>query len=108
VELPAACKELEAKMGAGQPEPGIGLFVAGVFVTLMPLVGGIYAGKYLFKMHPAIILGACSGARAVTAALGTIEDAAQSKVPALGYTVTYAVGNTLLIIWGVVIVIRLG
>jgi putative transport protein len=26
-------------------------------------------------------------------------------VPALGYTVTYAVGNTLLIIWGVVVVV---
>ncbi|MBU4234238.1 MAG: hypothetical protein KKF43_17140, partial [Proteobacteria bacterium] len=36
------------------------------------------------------------------------QDAAQSKVPALGYTVTYAVGNTLLIIWGVVIVLLLG
>jgi hypothetical protein len=28
--------------------------------------------------------------------------------PALGYTVTYAVGTTLLIIWGVVIVLLLG
>jgi len=26
-------------------------------------------------------------------------------VPALGYTVTYAVGNTLLTIWGLVIVL---
>ncbi|MHB8068943.1 MAG: aspartate-alanine antiporter [Desulfobaccales bacterium] len=93
---------------AGLKEAGIRLFLAGVFVSLMPFVVGIYAGKYLFKMHPAIILGACSGARAVTAALGAIQDAAQSKVPALGYTVTYAVGNTLLIIWGVVIVLMLG
>jgi putative transport protein len=28
-------------------------------------------------------------------------------VPALGYTVTYAVGNTLLTIWGMVIIILL-
>ena len=34
-----------------------------------------------------------------------IEDVAKSKVPALGYTVTYAVGNTLLTIWGLVIVL---
>jgi putative transport protein len=92
----------------GLKQAGIGLFFAGVFVTIMPLVVGIYAGKYLFKMHPAITLGACSGSRAVTAALGAIQEAAQSKVPALGYTVTYAVGNTLLIIWGVVIVLLLG
>jgi len=44
-------------------------------------------------------------ARTTGAALGAVQDAVQSKVPALGYTVTYAVGNTLLIIWGVVIVL---
>jgi putative transport protein len=28
-------------------------------------------------------------------------------VPALGYTVTYAVGNTLLTIWGMVVILLL-
>ena len=37
--------------------------------------------------------------------IGAVEDAVGSETPALGYTVTYAVGNTLLIIWGVVIVL---
>ena len=32
---------------------------------------------------------------------------AKSQVPALGYTVTYAVGNTLLTIWGMVIIMLL-
>ena len=92
---------------AGLKQAGLLLFFAGIFITLMPFVVGLFAGKYLFKMHPAIILGACAGARTTTAALGAIQDAAQSKVPALGYTVTYAIGNTLLIIWGVVIVIMM-
>ena len=48
---------------------------------------------------------ACAGARTTTAALGAIQDEAQSKVPALGYTITYAVGNVLLITWGVIIVL---
>jgi len=69
------------------------------------LVVGLLVGKYIFKLHPAINLGACAGARATTAALGAIQDAAQSKVPALGYTVPYAIGNILLITWGVVIVL---
>jgi putative transport protein len=73
----------------------------------MPFVVGIFMGKYVFKMNAGIILGACAGARTTTAALGAIQDVAKSKIPALGYTVTYAVGNTLLIIWGVVIVIML-
>jgi len=91
----------------GLKEAGLSLFLWGIFVTVMPFVIGLYAGKYLFKMHPAILLGACAGARTTTAALGAIQDEAQSKVPALGYTITYAVGNTLLIIWGVIIVLMM-
>ena len=29
-----------------------------------------------------------------TASLGMVNDAAKSQIPGLGYTVTYAVGNT--------------
>ena len=39
------------------------------------------------------------------AALGAVEETIQSNVPSMGYTITYAIGNTLLIIWGVVIVL---
>ena len=89
----------------GLKQAGVSLFCWGVFVTLLPFVVGIYAGKYIFKMHPGILLGACAGARTTTAALGAIQEEAKSKVPALGYTITYAVGNTLLIIWGVIVVL---
>ena len=92
---------------AGLKAAGISLFFWGVFVTTVPFVVGIYVGKYVFKMHPGIVLGACAGARTTTAALGAIQDEARSKMPALGYTITYAVGNTLLIIWGVVIVLMM-
>lgn len=92
---------------AGLKEAGLSLFLWGVFVTTMPFVIGIFAGKYIFKMHPGILLGACAGARTTTAALGAIQDEAKSKVPALGYTITYAVGNTLLIVWGIVIVLMM-
>ena len=39
--------------------------------------------------------------------LGAVEDTIGSNVPSLGYTITYAIGNTLLIIWGVVLVLLL-
>lgn len=91
----------------GLKQAGLSLFLWGVFVTTLPFVVGIFAGKYLFKMHPGIVLGACAGARTTTAALGAIEDEARSKVPALGYTITYAVGNVLLITWGVMIVLMM-
>ncbi|MEI6194992.1 MAG: aspartate-alanine antiporter [Verrucomicrobiota bacterium] len=90
---------------SGLKAAGVSLFLWGVFVTTLPFVVGIFVGKYIFKMHPGIILGACAGARTTTAALGAIQDEAKSKVPALGYTITYAVGNVLLITWGVVIVL---
>ena len=92
---------------AGLKAAGLSLFLWGVFVTTVPFVVGIFSGKYLFKMHPGIVLGCCAGARTTTAALGAIQDEAQSKVPALGYTITYAVGNVLLITWGVVIVLMM-
>jgi len=92
---------------AGLKAAGLSLFLWGVFVTTIPFIIGIYAGKYIFKMHPGIVLGCCAGARTTTAALGAIQDEAKSKVPALGYTITYAVGNTLLIIWGVIIVLMM-
>ncbi len=90
---------------AGLKAAGVSLFVAGIFVSLVPMLIGILLGRFVFKFHPAITLGACAGARTTTAALGALEDSIQSKVPALSYTTTYAVGNTLLIIWGVVIVL---
>lgn len=91
----------------GFKQVGLGLFVAGAVATIGPLLVGLLLGRYVFKFHPALTLGCTAGARTTTAALGAIQDAIGSKTPALGYTVTYAVGNTLLIIWGVVIVLLL-
>ena len=91
----------------GLKQLGVSLFLWGIFSTAVPLVLGMLIAKYVFKFHPAILLGCCAGARTTTAALGMICDAAKSQVPGLGYTVTYAVGNTLLTIWGMVIVMML-
>jgi putative transport protein len=90
---------------AGLKANGLALLVAGIVVTVLPFVIGLLVGKYIFKMNPAVLLGACAGARTTTAALGAIEEEARSKVPAMGYTVTYAVGNILLTTWGLVIVL---
>ena len=90
---------------SGFKAAGLSLFIAGIFVSIIPMFIGLLLGKYIFKFNPAITLGACAGSRTTTAALGAIQDELKSKVPALSYTTTYAVGNTLLIIWGVVIVL---
>jgi putative transport protein len=89
---------------AGLQQLGLGLFLWGIVATTVPLVLAMYIGKYLFRFDDALILGCCSGARTTTASLGMVNDRAKSQIPGLGYTVTYAVGNTLLTIWGMVIV----
>ena len=89
---------------AGLQQLGINLFLWGVVVTTLPLILAMYVAKYLFRFDDAILLGCCAGARTTTAALGMINDTAKSQIPGLGYTVTYAVGNTLLTIWGMVLV----
>jgi putative transport protein len=86
---------------------GIGLFLWGALATTLPLIFGMFIGKYLFRFHDALLLGIVSGARTTTASLGLVCDLGKSQVPALGYTVTYAIGNTLLTIWGMVLIMFL-
>lgn len=88
---------------SGIKEAGWMLFVAGIIATTVPLILGIWLGDKVFKFHPAINLGCCAGSRVTTASLGAIQDSIGSTVPALGYTITYAIGNTLLILMGVAI-----
>jgi putative transport protein len=89
----------------GLKTQGVGLFLWGAVATTIPLVLGMFIAKYLFRFHDALTLGIISGSRTTTASLGMVCDIGKSQVPALGYTVTYAVGNTLLTIWGLVLVL---
>jgi putative transport protein len=91
----------------GLKTQGIGLFLWGAVATTIPLILGMFVGKFVFRFHDALLLGIVSGARTTTASLGLVCDAGKSQVPALGYTVTYAVGNTLLTIWGMVVIMLL-
>jgi putative transport protein len=91
----------------GLKTQGIGLFLWGALATTIPLVLGMFIAKYVFRFHDALTLGIVSGSRTTTASLGLVCDMGKSQVPALGYTVTYAVGNTLLTIWGMVVIMLL-
>jgi len=89
----------------GLRRTGASLLAVGFLVAITPHIVAILFGKYILKMNPVIMLGACAGAGTVTAALRAIQDEAGSKLPVLGYTVPYAVGNILLTAWGPVIVL---
>jgi putative transport protein len=89
---------------SGLQNSGLSLVFVGLIVAVLPHVAAILFGRYVLKMNPLILLGACTGAGTITAALRAVQDEAQSKLPALGYTVPYAIGNILLTAWGPVIV----
>lgn len=90
---------------SGIKEVGFDLFLMGIVATSLPLLIAMFLGAKVFKFHPAINLGCCAGSRTTTASLGAIQDSLQSSLPAMGYTVTYAIGNTLLILMGVAMVL---
>lgn len=90
---------------SGIREVGLMLFVMGLFATSVPLLLAIWIGDKLFKFHPAINLGCCAGGRKTTPGIGAVTSALGSSVPALGYTLTYAVSNTCSIFLGVAMVL---
>jgi putative transport protein len=89
---------------AGLEKSGVSLVFVGLVVAVTPHLTAILFGRYVLRMNPLILLGACSGAGTITAALRAVQEESQSKLPALGYTVPYAIGNILLTAWGPVLV----
>ena len=79
---------------------GLMLILAGMCVTIIPILVGYAVGHKILKISPALIFGAITGAMTSGAALSVVIKEAKSPVPALGYTGTYAFANVLLVIAG--------
>ena len=89
---------------SGLQKSGVSLVFVGLVIAIAPHAVSILFGRYVLKMNPVIVLGACSGAGTITAALRAVQEEAESDLPALGYTVPYAIGNIVLTSWGPVLV----
>ncbi len=83
---------------------GLTIVTLGVVLTLAPVILGYLFGRYVLKLNSAILLGAITGAMTSTPALGVVQEAARSSVPALGYAGTYAFSNILLTLAGTAMV----
>ncbi|WP_164021652.1 aspartate:alanine exchanger family transporter [Pyxidicoccus trucidator] len=81
------------------------LIISGLVVGLLPPIIGYAAGLYLFKLNPAVLLGAVCGARCNTAGLKVAQDEAHSAVPAIGFAVPTALGTVLITIASYILVI---
>jgi putative transport protein len=85
-------------------EAGIGLFFGGVIVTIMPMLVGLYFGRYVLKMNPILLLGGLAGSMTMTAAMAAVQVRSNSPVAVLGYTPAVPLAHILLTTWGTVIV----
>ncbi|MBN2057764.1 MAG: aspartate-alanine antiporter [Candidatus Saganbacteria bacterium] len=83
---------------------GGSVFLAGVVLSLVPMIAGLLYGRWVLKLNPVLLLGALTGAGVITAALNTLKEDADSPAPALGYAVPYAFNNVILTVWGSLIV----
>ncbi len=79
---------------------GASIFFTGVIITLVPMLSGVFYGRYVLKMNPAILAGAITGGLTSTPALSVVTRTAKSNVPAIGYAGAYAFANILLTLVG--------
>ena len=86
-------------------ESGLGLLLGGVAVTLIPLLVGLFFGRYVLKMNPILLLGGLAGALTMTAGMAAVQTKSESPVAVLGYTPAYPIANILLTLWGSMIVV---
>jgi putative transport protein len=89
---------------AALAEAGVGLLFGGMIVTSMPMIVGLYFGRYVLRMNPILLLGGLAGAQTMTAGMAAVQDRSGSPVAVLGYTPTVPIGHILLTTWGTVIV----
>jgi len=83
---------------------GATLFFAGIILTLIPHIFGLLFGRIFLKLNYVLLLGALTGSGTATPSLNVLKNESDSSIPALGYTIPYAIGNFVLTIWGTVVV----
>jgi AspT/YidE/YbjL antiporter-like protein len=84
---------------------GLTLFFLGVGITLIPQVITFYFSYYVLRIRNPIEALACvAGGRSANPAFAALLAKAGNATPVVAFTVTYAVANVFLTLWGPVIV----
>ncbi|MFD0368704.1 aspartate-alanine antiporter [Streptomyces sp. NPDC127114] len=105
-----ACTGLVSGPQAGPllKEYGALLPFAGVAMVLVPATLSLFVGRRLLGIESPLLIGAIAGQQCSTPAITSVTQVAQSSVPMLGYTITYALSNFLLPLTGPLLVGILG
>jgi putative transport protein len=85
-------------------EFGYILFLGGIIVTLTPLILGLFFGRYVLRLNPALLLGGIAGAQTMIAGVAAVQEKSESPIATLGYSYTVAFGHIFLTTWGTIIV----
>ncbi len=86
-------------------QSGLGLVLAGIVVTSVPVALGYLFGRKVLALNPVLLLGAITGSMTSGASLSIVNAQAESSVPSLGYTGAYAFANIFLTVAGSVILL---
>lgn len=86
-------------------EYGLTLLLLGVGVTLIPQIITFYFSYYALRIrNPIELLGCIAGGRSANPAFAALMEKAGNATPVVSFTVTYAVANVFLTLWGPLIV----
>lgn len=86
-------------------EYGFSILLGGLVVTLVPLLVGMLAGRWLLRYKNAsVFAGALAGARSANPAFGQVLGLSGNSAPSLPFAVTYALANVFLTLLGPLVV----
>jgi len=86
-------------------EHGLTLLFLGIGVTIIPQIISFFFSYYVLRIrNPIEALGCVSGGRSANPAFAALLEKAGNATPVFSFTVTYAIANVLLTLWGPIIV----
>jgi len=98
-------------LNAGAPafqailKSGITLFLLGILVTMIPMIVQFIMNFYILKIkNPVEALGVLVGSKSANPAFSSLLDKTQNATPTPTFTMTYAVANIFLTLWGPIII----
>ena len=86
-------------------EQGVSIFLAGVVVTILPMLLTLFFGRWVLRYdNAAVLAGALSGSRSANPAFGEVLNKAENSVPTVPFAITYALANVFLTLLGPLVV----
>lgn len=78
---------------------GISLFLAGMIITLLPMIISAFTAHYLLRINLLSLFGTLTGGMTSTPGLAAIDPMTDSNAPQIAYATVYPVAMVLLIIF---------